>query len=188
MRALGPLALVALAVGCTPTDTSVGRGAADLPLVAPGVALGETGVDPLIVGDRLLAAGEAELALDAYLRAAAQRGMTQGVLLSLASANIELGRLGQAEKLLRDVLEDDPDNAGALNNLGVVLLEQGEYGEAHRVLRAAFALQPTPEIRDNLRVAGTKLASRTYPDAQNDNAFKLTERGNGVVTLSAPRP
>ncbi|TFL19012.1 tetratricopeptide repeat protein [Jannaschia formosa] len=188
MRALAILCAAVLGAACTPSDDLVGRGLPpDTPLAAPGHVPGAADeVDPMIVGDRLLAADQPELAIDAYLRAAARDGMTQGIRLSIASANIELGRLGQAEALLRDVLEEDPQNAGAMNNLGVVLLEQGEWGEAHRVLRAAFALQPTPEIRDNLLVSETKLASRTYADAHNENAFTLTERGNGVVTLSAP--
>lgn len=191
MRAAAILVAALLLPACTPSGDLVGRGASvEDPLAPPGLApnAARDGVDPFIVGDRLLTAGEPELALDAYTRAAVRDGLTPEVRLSMAAANIELGRLGQAETLLRGVLKEEPKNAGALNNLGVVLLEKGEWGEAHRVLRAAFALQPTPEIRDNLRISGTKMASRTYPDAHDENAFTLTERRGGVFTLAAPGP
>jgi tetratricopeptide (TPR) repeat protein len=191
MRVVALLLLLGAAAACSPTGGTVGRGiTVDDPLAPPGVApdAEARAVDPLIVGDRLMRAGEPELALDAYIRAAARDGLTPGVSLSLASANIALGRLGQAEDLLRGVLEDDPENAAALNDLGVVLIEKGEVGEAHGVLRAAFALQPDPEILANLRIAATSLASRTYPDPVEDDAFTLTRRAGGVYQLSPPGP
>ncbi len=156
------------------------------PLAPPGVAPGPDIVDPLIVGDRLMAAGEPELALDSYLRAAAgPRGPTPELKVAMARANIGLGRLGQAEGLLRDVVAEQPRNAPALNDLGVVLLERGETGEAHRLLLSAFALQPSPEIRENLRVSGARLAGAVYTEPQND-AFTLTRRENGIYDLNSP--
>lgn len=148
--------------------------------------IGGEGVDPLIVGDRLLDAGEAELALASYTRAAAEHGITPDIKLSMAVANIKLGRLHQAERQLRDVLRQEPENARAMNNLGVVLLDLGKTGEAERMFRAAFALQPTPEIRENLRVASAKLENRAYNDHQEEDAFTLTRRANGVYDLSSP--
>lgn len=186
MRFMGIIFAAALALaGCTQGIT--GRNSvADDPLTAPGVAQGADVVDPLIVGDRLLAAGEPELALDSYIRAAAgPRGLSSEVRVAMAQANIGLGRLGQAERLLRDVVAEEPRNAPALNNLGVVLLELGNTGEAHRMFRSAFALQPSPEIRENLRVSGAKLAGAIYTDPQ-DNAFTLTRRDNGVYDLNSP--
>ena len=44
-----------------------------------------------------MAAGQYELALDAYLRAAARDGFTIDTLSALGTANLRLGRLGQAE-------------------------------------------------------------------------------------------
>ena len=64
---------------------------------APGLA-GKADTDGLIVGHRLMAAGEYELALDAYYRAAAQQGLNVDTLSALGSANLRLGRLGQAEQ------------------------------------------------------------------------------------------
>ncbi len=164
-----------------------GRGAvADGPLAAPGVARGADVVDPLIVGDRLLAAGEAELALDSYIRAAAgPRGATSDVRVAMAQANISLGRLGQAERMLREVVAEEPRNAPALNNLGVTLLELGEFGEAHLMFKSAFALQPSPEILGNLRVSAARLEGDVYTEPQ-DEPFTLTRRNNGVYDLNSP--
>ena len=80
--------------------TAGGFDASNDPLSAPGVA-GESDIDGLIVGHRLMAAGEYELALRAYTRAAAQQGLNVDTLSALGSANLKLGRLGQAERLLR---------------------------------------------------------------------------------------
>ena len=190
LRRVGTLCAAAtFLAGCNPAAL-VERGASHQdPLAPPGVARGfgakRDGVDPLIVGDRLLDAGEADLALDSYMRAASTEGLTPEIRMAMASANIELGRLHQAERLLRGVLREEPENAQAMNNLGVVLLDLGELGEAHRLFRAAFALQPTPEIRENLRVSSAKLESRTY-DTNEEEAFTLTARGNGVYDLHSP--
>jgi tetratricopeptide (TPR) repeat protein len=83
------------------------------------------GVDGLLVGHRLMAAGEYELALKPYLRAASEQGINADVLSALGSANLHLGRLGQAEQILRRALELDPTFVPAMNNLGVVLMERG---------------------------------------------------------------
>ncbi|MEM8848421.1 MAG: tetratricopeptide repeat protein [Pseudomonadota bacterium] len=184
--AIFPLLSITMLAGCV--SDIVGRDATtNDPLAAPGPAARAADiVDPFIVGDRLLAAGEAELALDSYLRAAARDGMTPDVKLAMANANIELGRLYQAERLLRDVVEAQPQNARAMNNLAVVLLELGETGEAHRLFRTAFALQPSPEIRDNLRVAAAKFEKPSYDDVDENNAFTLTRRADGTFGLYGP--
>lgn len=187
MRAasIAPLAIAALLAACGGNVAERGLVAGD-PLAAPGSTGGADLVDPLIVGDRLLAAGEADLALGSYLRAAGgPDGMTPTVMQAMANANIALGRLHQAERLLRDVVEAEPRNARAMNNLGVVLLELGRTGEAERVFRTAFALQPSPEIRDNLRVSRAKLEDAFYPQTRDD-AFTLTRRDNGSYGLHPP--
>lgn len=140
-------------------------------------------MDPNIVADRLLAAGEPELALESYTRAAVRDGLTPDLIVSISTANIRLGRLNQAERQLREVLEDNPDHIGALNNLAVVLMETGEFGEATLTFRKAFALDSgqTPEIRENLRIALAKIENPSYTEEQS--AYTLVRRGNGVVSL-----
>lgn len=164
----------------------VSRAATGDALAPPGPA-GGAAVDPRIVGDRLLAAGEAELALDSYLRAAGADGLDAPLLRAMAAGSLSLGRLGEAEALLRDAVALAPGDAAAWNDLGVVLLEKGRTGEAYEAFRRAFALDPaTPAIRENLRTADARLeAARAVEVAADD--FTLTRRPDGVFQLEDVR-
>lgn len=159
----------------------------DTGIYAPtGVNTREESVDGLIVGHRLMAAGQYELALEAYYRAAATQGLDVDVLSAIGSANLKLGRLGQAETILRRALALDETFVPAWNNLGVVLMEQGTYGEAERVFRTAFALDSgrSAEIRDNLRLALAKLRDPDYITT-NESDFALVRRGTGDYLILA---
>lgn len=152
--------------------------------VAPGTDSRGQAVDGLTVGHRLLEAGEHELALKAYYRAAAEQGINADVLSAIGSANLKLGRLGQADQMLRRALEIDPDFVPALNNLGVVLMEKGETGEARRVFQRAFALDSgkTDSIRENLRLAIARTENRVI-DSKQEADFSLVRRGQGEYLL-----
>ena len=128
-------------------------------------------------------AGEYELALRAYSRAALDQGATVDVLSAVGSANLRLGRLGQAEEQLRRAIEVDESFPPAWNNLGVVLMEKGEYGEAAETFRRAFALDSgrSAEIRDNLQSALARIENPTY--LEDDNTFALVRRGRGDYRL-----
>ncbi|MBD3678234.1 MAG: tetratricopeptide repeat protein [Rhodobacteraceae bacterium] len=141
-------------------------------------------VDGMTVGHRLMDAGEYELALKSYYRAAGEDGLTAEVLSALGTANLRLGRLGQAENLLRQAVEKDDEYVAAWNNLGVVLMEKGEYGEAERVFRIAFALDngQSTQIRDNLRLALAKIENTDYDEPDNYN-FALVRQGTGEYLL-----
>lgn len=149
-----------------------------------GVDTSEQSVDGLIVGHRLMAAGEYELALKAYYRAAAESGMNIDTLSAIGSANLKLGRLGQAEEVLRRATDQDESFVPAWNNLGVVLMERGKFGEAERVFRTAFALDSgkTDEIRDNLVLALAKIENPEYSQG-NESNFALMRRGTGDYLL-----
>jgi tetratricopeptide (TPR) repeat protein len=151
---------------------------------APGPA-GEMDIDGLIVGHRLMAAGEYELALDAYLAAAGQQGLNVDTLSALGSANLALGRLGQAEDLLRRAVEEDGEFPPAWNNLGVVLMEQGKIGEAAETFRRAYATDSgnSDQIRDNLRLALSRLDNSGYQGEQEDEEFQLIRRGTSEYEL-----
>ncbi|MDE0588701.1 tetratricopeptide repeat protein [Halocynthiibacter sp. C4] len=150
---------------------------------APGFSK-EEGVDGLLVGHRLMEAGEYELALKAYLRAGAKYGLNVDVLSALGSANLRLGRLGQSEKLLRQATEEDPTFVPAWNNLGVVLMETDQIGEASRVFKTAYALDSgeSDSIRENLRLALAKIENPGYAE-QNKNKFELVRRGSSSYLL-----
>jgi tetratricopeptide (TPR) repeat protein len=144
-------------------------------------------VDGLIVGHRLMAAGEYEIALRAYTRAAAEQGLNVDVLSALGSANLKLGRLNQAKKLLKRAVVKDDRFVPAWNNLGVVLSNQGSLQEAKRVFQLAYALDSgnSDEIRTNLTkiIAKIKKASYTTQNNNNNNNFDLVRRGNGRYLL-----
>jgi len=145
-------------------------------------------VDGMIVGNRLMQAREYELALRAFYRAGAERGMTAEVLSGIGSANLKLGRLSQAETLLRQAVAEDPSYVPGWNNLGALLMEQGEYGEASRVFQKAFALDSgnSDDIRNNLSLALEKRDAIRYPDLSENNEFDLVWQGNGSYALVAP--
>lgn len=152
-----------------------------------GIAVSEA-VDGLAVGHRLMAAGEFDLALRAYFRAAAEQGASVDVLSAIGSANLRLGRLGQAEQMLRRALDLDQGFVPALNNLGVVLVERRHWGEARHLFQTAFALDSgrSEEIRENLRLAIANLEDLGYTE-ENNNNFALVRRGNGrFLLLSTP--
>jgi Flp pilus assembly protein TadD len=131
-----------------------------------------------------MAAGEYELALKAYYRGAARHGATVDVLSAIGSADLKLGRLGQAEKVLRRAIDVDETFVPAWNNLGVVLMEKGKVPEASRVFKTAFALDSgrSDEIRKNLRLALAKLDNPSY-DAPEEATFSLVRRGHGQYLL-----
>lgn len=154
---------------------------------APGVDGGRNGVDGLMVGHRLMASGEYELALKAYLRAAGQQGANVDVLSALGSANLALGRLGQAERILRRAVDMDPSFVPAQNNLGVVLLESGKLGEARATFQRAYALDSgkTDSIRENLKQAIAASEKTIYAKAEvaEKPNMSLVRRGQGNYVL-----
>jgi Flp pilus assembly protein TadD len=145
--------------------------------------------DPLATGHRLMEAGEYELALDAFMGAALEDGLTADTLAAMGSANLGLGRLGQAEALLRAAVEEDAGFPAAWNNLGVLLMERERYGEASEAFRRAYAADSgnSDTIRDNLRLALGRLADPGYADG---NAAPGTQPEAQLVGTGAgaPRP
>lgn len=146
---------------------------------APAVKKNGQGEDPMIVGHRLTAAGEHELALKSFRLAAADQGLTTEIVSAMASANLGLGRLGQAESLLRRATKAEDATPEDWNNLGVVLMERGQTAEATQVFRKAFAIDngKSDSIRENLRIALAKLENVDYGEPQEQD-FKLVRRGS----------
>jgi len=176
-RAFQAAVVVAMVASCTNTGLSDD-------LDAPGIDPNGQSVDELTVGNRLMAAGEYELALDSFARAALDQGMTTEILTSMGTANLGLRRLGQAETLLRRAVNDNPDWPVPWNNLGVLLIEIGEYPEAANVFRHAYALDngESDAIRDNLRLALAKMENPVNT-TQEQQEYTLEQQGDGHFKL-----
>lgn len=173
------IGLMATLAACT----SGGLGRSTDGVYAPGVS-GPSEIDGLEIGHRLMNAGEFELALKAYTRAVTQQGLNVDTLSAIGSANLRLGRLGQAETWMRRAVDEDPGFPAAWNNLGVILMERAKYGEAVEAFRRAFATDNgnSEQIRDNLRLALAKFDNPSYTDP-NNNEFELVRRGRGDYYL-----
>ncbi|MFD1342420.1 tetratricopeptide repeat protein [Litorisediminicola beolgyonensis] len=174
-RLAGGLIILGLAA-CSPGGFS----ASEAPLYAPTPDPDGQTVDQMLVGHRLIDAGEPALALEAYTRAAGELGLTGEVLSALGSANLRLGRLNQAEDLLRRAVAEDTAAPEALNNLGVVLMERGKTAEAAEIFRKAYALDngESDSIRNNLRLALEKRDAPEY-GAEQEQQYQLVRRGAG---------
>jgi len=174
------LAVLAGLAGCGEGDLNRAAGG----VYAPGVAPGE-GADPLETGHRLMAAGQHQLALDAYMRAAARDGLTPDTLAGMGSANLRLGRLGQAERLLRQAVKEDPYFVPAWNNLGVLLMEQEQYGEASEVFRRAYAADSgnSDTIRNNLRLALARMEDPFYTGVYEGEDVPNSDLGGQVQLI-----
>lgn len=177
----GRLAAFAIALLPLAACSSGGFGASEVSLDAPGVDLRAVGADNLETGHRLVAAGQFELAIRSFNRAAIDRGAVDAEILSgLGTANLGLGRLGQAETLLRRAVERDATQPEIWNNLGVVLMERGKNADATQIFRKAFALDngESVSIRDNLRLAIEKSENNEASD-DTVTEYKLVRRGTG---------
>ncbi|MBY6162984.1 tetratricopeptide repeat protein [Mameliella alba] len=179
-QALWAAVLILPLAACTAGGPFARGPSPDASPFAPGLDPRGQAVDGLTVGHRLMAAGQYELALEAFTRAAAEQGLTGEILMALGSANLGLGRLNQAEPLLRRAVEAEPEWAEAWNNLGIVLIELGETAEASQVFRRAYALDngQSDSIRDNLRLALAKMENSGY-GSELEQEYKIVRRGHG---------
>ena len=182
-RAIGATMLIAMVASCTDP------GLPDLPewpegFDAPGIDPKGTSEDPLVVGNRLLRAGEYDLALDSLARAALDQGMTAEIMAGMGTANLGLRQLGPAETLLRRSVKENAEWSVAWNNLGVVLMERREYPEAAQSFKRAFALDDgeSDAIRDNLRLALAKMENPVNTDTE-EQEYTLEQQGNGQFKL-----
>ncbi|MBY6056893.1 tetratricopeptide repeat protein [Leisingera daeponensis] len=170
----------ALAAACSPGGLRQEKGSP----WAPGDNHRQQAEDGLVVGHRLMAAGEHELALEAFTRAALDHGLTAEVLSGMGSAKLGLRRLGQAEDLLRQAVDADPAWPEPMNNLGVALMERGKTAEAVQVFQRAYALDngESDAIRDNLRLALAKLENPAHTEPQKED-YKLVRQGGGSYLI-----
>ena len=179
LAASGGMAALLFLAACTAGGPPAPDG-----VYAPGIDPRAEAADGLTVGRRLMDAGEYQLALEAFTRAAGERGLDAEVLVSLGTANLALGRLNQSERLLRRATDEAPDWPEAWNNLGVALIERGKTAEAAGTFRKAFALDngQSAAIRDNLRLALAKLENPGYALTEQEQ-YRLVRSGSGTYRI-----
>jgi Flp pilus assembly protein TadD len=77
----------------------------------------------------------------------------------------EMERLEEAIALFRTILEKEPYNITALNNLGLCLILQKKFSEAEKVLKRAIAKYEHTDQHEN----AFRLAKRLNNDAEQDD-------------------
>ena len=142
--------------------------------------------DPVEIGKRLLAADQPEMALASFQRALATGDVSSDALVGVAVASLKLGRRKDARVFLRAAIDADPNSAVARNNLGVLLLDDGDYAGALSEFQLAFALTDGADraIATNLAMAEhahqVALGSQPELDAAE---FDVIQYGHGVFRL-----
>jgi tetratricopeptide (TPR) repeat protein len=83
---------------------------------------------------------------------------------------LEAGQLDQAKAVFRDILQRDPGNPVALNNLGAVMVKEKKYQEALRYLQQALPRARGYKVRVNrvCAVDGLCLAFRPLQEVYGD--------------------
>jgi tetratricopeptide (TPR) repeat protein len=100
----------------------------------------------LAAADRHFENGRWESAVAAYEQAKHHTPFTTYDLHNLSYSLIQLSRYNSAGRVLRNLIELDPEDGLAYYNLGVVYLQTGRYASAARVLeRAAWLLPSDPD-------------------------------------------
>jgi cytochrome c-type biogenesis protein CcmH/NrfG len=116
--------------------------------------------------------GSLAAAETAYRRALAIDGGLDEARLGLAKIWLRTSPV-QAEKVLMEVLDRDPHNVSALNNLGVSRDLQGKHLEAQEAYHRALQEQPTlASARRRVRI----LASRSRYRASRRKACRCSTR------------
>ena len=92
-------------------------------------------------------------------------GGTVERLLRKASAHLDAGRLGEAERLYRRLLKSEPGHAGAIYKLGLIASQQGNADLALPYLTAALRAEPD-QPQHWLSLATALLRADRLPDAR----------------------
>lgn len=151
----------------------------------PGGPQALTPEEALTRGLTAAALGDHERALTFYARGRLGRTDDARLLAAQGESARALGRVNQAEPLLRRALAADPDLPAAWNALGLLLLDTDRAPAAVRAFERAFALTRgnSAAIRSNLSRAMEIRDAAGYADPEEASAT-LTYRGGGDYLLS----
>ncbi|HEX4508549.1 MAG TPA: tetratricopeptide repeat protein, partial [Burkholderiaceae bacterium] len=121
----------------------------------------------------------------------AGRAPSLSTLLAEARSRHRSGRLPEAEQLYREVLRQDPRQAGALHFLGVLALQMGHPGPAAELMAQAVAIDPRDaDAHANLGLALHAVGRAAEALASLERAASLAPAsaevaGNRGIVLSA---
>jgi tetratricopeptide (TPR) repeat protein len=105
--------------------------------------------------------------------------------LAIATAHHQAGRLAQAEQIYRQVLQQNPQQAEALNLLGVIACQHGKLEEGITLYRQALALQPAfTGARENLCLALWKQGKSLIEEATNAYSQIVTFEPSNIQAFS----
>lgn len=110
-----------------------------------------------------------------------ERGVTEAIpeapwerKMAWAKERAREGRLEEAEELYRELVEEDPTNVRALNNLGILLDEMGNAEGAVEQLRTARRIDPQNlEVLGNLGAALAALGKYGEAEEELRHAFRM---------------
>lgn len=122
----------------------------------------------LSLGSRMLAAGEYDLAQQAFERSLLDDGVSAQAMSGAGIAASRQGLYTMAIRYFERARDLAPDSVIANNNLGVVLLRLGEYYPARQAFQAAFALS---DGRNDLAMRNLRLAELAIAEIEAEQNY-----------------
>ncbi|MGB5305385.1 MAG: tetratricopeptide repeat protein [Gammaproteobacteria bacterium] len=133
----------------------------------------------LIEGEALYDGGQYTAAFETYHRALEANPANQDLLYARALAAEKLGQLEEAERDMRHILANDPDNVRTLNALGYTLADRtNRYDEALTYIQRAYAQKPDdPAIIDSMGWIHYRLGNLDEAQRYLQQAWELSRDG-----------
>ncbi|MGB5339343.1 MAG: tetratricopeptide repeat protein, partial [Gammaproteobacteria bacterium] len=133
----------------------------------------------LIEGEALYDGGQYTAAFETYHRALEANPANQDLLYARALAAEKLGQLEEAERDMRHILANDPDNVRTLNALGYTLADRtNRYDEALSFIQRAYAQKPDdPAIIDSMGWIHYRLGNLDEAQRYLQQAWELSRDG-----------
>jgi tetratricopeptide (TPR) repeat protein len=136
-------------------------------------------------GQLLREAGRLEAAIEAYNKGLESDSGNTDLLYSRAMTHVSGGNIEAALRDLRTVLEDEPDNAHALNALGYTLADNTDrYAEAEELIRRAYAQRPEdPAVIDSMGWVAYKQGRLEEAERYLRQAYEMSDQAEIAAHL-----
>lgn len=136
-------------------------------------------------GQLLRQAGRVEAAIEAYNKGLEADTGNSDLLYARAMTHVSGDNVEAALRDLRSILDDDPDNAHALNALGYTLAENTErYDEAEELIRRAYAKRPDdPAVIDSMGWIAYKQGRLEEAERYLREAYEMSDQAEIAAHL-----